>query len=69
MLKPLGALSAADFRVANGLHWVLDIAFQEDASRMRHPITGVAPHGAQSAQTGTNGQVWYQSPATQSRVE
>jgi predicted transposase YbfD/YdcC len=38
MLKPLGARCAADFRVENGLHWVLDIAFQEDASRMRHPI-------------------------------
>ena len=28
------ARSAADFRVENGLHWVLDLAFQEDASRM-----------------------------------
>jgi len=35
MLKPSGARSAADFRVENGLHWVLDIAFREDASRMR----------------------------------
>ena len=32
--KLLEARSAADFRVENGLHWVLDLAFQEDASRM-----------------------------------
>ena len=32
-------------------------------------LCGAAPHGAQSAQTGTNGQVWHQSQTTQSWVE
>ncbi len=28
-------LSEADFRIENSLHWVLDIAFREDDSRVR----------------------------------
>lgn len=34
-----GAAVRSHWGVENDLHWVLDIAFQEDASRMRHQTT------------------------------
>src|SRR5207253_7958389 len=33
--RAFGAAVRSHWSVENGLHWVLDIAFQEDASRMR----------------------------------
>jgi predicted transposase YbfD/YdcC len=33
--RAFGAAVRSHWRVENGLHWVRDIAFQEDASRMR----------------------------------
>lgn len=33
--RAFGAAVRSHWQVENGLHWVLDIAFQEDASRMR----------------------------------
>ena len=36
--RAFGAAVRSYWGVENGLQWVLDIAFQEDASRMRHPI-------------------------------
>jgi hypothetical protein len=37
--QAFGGAVRSHWGVENGLHWVLDIAFQEDASRMRHQIT------------------------------
>jgi predicted transposase YbfD/YdcC len=37
--QAFGEAVRSHWNVENGLHWVLDLAFQEDASRMRHPIT------------------------------
>src|SRR5712692_10118210 len=37
--QAFGAAVRSHWGVEYGLHWVLDFAFQEDASRMRHPIT------------------------------
>jgi hypothetical protein len=53
---------------------VLDIAFQEDATRMRKDLSQQnfvldLAYGPQSAQTGADGQVWHQSQAAQGGVE
>src|SRR5712692_8639588 len=37
--RAFGAAVRSQWGVENGLHWLLDSAFQEDARRMRHPTT------------------------------
>jgi predicted transposase YbfD/YdcC len=59
--------------IENSLHWVLDIAFDEDHQRVRKDngpayFAGPPAHCPQPTQTGKDSQGWHQGQAPQSRL-
>ena len=61
------------WHIENKLHWVLDVAFREDESRIREACggkfgAGTTP-GAESAETGADQFSGHQEPRAPRRVE